>query len=143
MAEPAREGNVYKIDLQDRKPPHYWIVLNDPQIVDGSFLLVSFTDREHNLGIADVWPTGYPLTPKVKLAKPSIIACTYACIQQQSWLDSYASEYLGTCSSDSLKRARCNLSWYQRFVDPKVKRYASFYAGEWFGSCGQTPPHSA
>ena len=140
MAEEAHEGYIYKIDLHDGKPAHYWIVLNEPRAIDGSFLVVSLTDR-HNLDqVSDVWEYNYRLCESLKLSKPSIVALRYASIKNQSWLDHHDAELLGGCTVEALKRARCNLFWYPQFVKTDIKKYANFYAASWT-PCGSTPPH--
>ena len=61
MAEPAYEGKVYKTYTGSGKLAHYWIVLNDPNAVDGRFVLVSLSDRHNFTNISDVWDVDYPL----------------------------------------------------------------------------------
>ncbi len=71
MAEAVLEGSVYKIDLQNGVPAHYWIVLHTPNL-EGRFVMVSLTDRNHDKSVPDVWPTDYPLCANFKLVKNSI-----------------------------------------------------------------------
>lgn len=140
MAAEANEGDVYRINLYDGKPAHYWIVLNQPQAIDGTFLAVSLTDR-HNLDpISDVWEFNYPLCGSLRLSKPSIVALRYALVKTKTWLDELNAEFICTCTDAALKRARCNLIWYPQLVSADVKKYARFYAGSW-ESCGSAPPH--
>ncbi len=136
----AAEGSVYKIDLRDGKPAHYWIILHDPQIVDGRFLTVSLTDR-HNLDpVSDVWEFNYSICPALKLSKPSIVALRYVLVKTQSWLDEKDAEFICTCNAATLKRARCNLLWYPRFLSSDANRLVQFYTNSW-DPCGSAPPN--
>jgi hypothetical protein len=139
LAEPAREGNIYRIDLQDGKPAHYWVILNNPQELDQSFLTVSWTDR-HNLPLSDVWPYDYEVGSSFRLSKPSVIALRHVLIKTQSWLDRLEAEFFGICTAVALKRARCNLFWYPQYVSAEGRKYANFYAASWNESCGPAPP---
>ena len=141
MSEAAHEGHVYKIDLRNGKPAHRWILLNEPQTIDGSFLAVSLTDR-HNLDrVSDIWEFNYPLCASVQLAKPSVSALRYALVRTQSWLDQLQAEFICTSTDAALRRARCNITWYPKFVSADVKRFARFYANTW-EPCGSAPPYS-
>lgn len=139
MAEPAAAGHVYRIGLRDGKPAHYWIILNDPQLTDGTFLAVSFTDR-HNLdAVPDIWETGYAVCAAFALSKPSVLALNYAVVKTQVWLDGFDAGFVGMCTTEALRRARCNFVWYPRFLRPVVSKYARPYEGEWRTSCGDPP----
>jgi hypothetical protein len=139
VAEQAREGNIYSIDLGNGKPAHYWILLNDPQAVDGSFLAVSFTDRHNLPSISDVWQYNYRLCATLRLSKPSVIALPYAVVKQQTWLNELDAEFVCLCADDTLKRARCNFYWFQHLLKPNIRKYVNFYAVIWNADCGTAP----
>ena len=140
MAQQAREGSVYRIDLHNGKPAHYWIVLNEPQALDGRFLTVSLTDR-HHFNISDVWPFGYEICADLHLAKPSVVQLQYTLVQQQGWLNEHGADYICNCSPAVLKRARCNLLWYPQHLKPDVVRFLNFHKGAWDVDCGSAPAH--
>lgn len=133
------EGDVYKIDLQNGKPAHYYIILNDPRPLDSRFLAVSFTDRHNFPSNTDVWPLNYPLCPTLLLAKPSVVALRYAELRDQHWLNTDASEFVGHSTPEALQRARCNLFWFSQFLRVDVLKFARFYESEWKPFCGAVP----
>ena len=133
------EGNVYKIDLQNGKPAHYYIILNEPRILDGKFLAASFTDRHNFPSNTDVWPLDYPLCPTLLLAKPSVIALRYVELRDQHWLNADTVEFVSRSTPDALKRARCNIFWFSQFLRVDVLKFARFYESEWKPTCGAVP----
>lgn len=142
MVTIAKEGAVYKIDLVDGKPAHYWIVLNEPNL-QGEFLAVSFTDRHNFKTIPDVWAFGIEICPGFKLAKPSVMALPYAQVRRQVWLDQFSAELIGQCNQASLIRARCNICWYREHLRPHILSFANFYLGEWKPLCGNPPQNTS
>ncbi|NLH99656.1 MAG: hypothetical protein GX446_09220 [Chthonomonadales bacterium] len=139
MVEPARAGHVYKVDLRNGRPAHYWIVLTDPPMIDPTFIAVSLTDRHNMPAVDDIWQYGYRLCPGFGLSKPSVLKLDYAVLQTQSWLDRHQAEFVCLCTDESLRRARCNVIWYQQFLPPKVRRFATSRFAVWDLDCGPPP----
>lgn len=141
MRGAADEGDIYRIQTDLQKPPHFFIVLNNPAD-RGTFLAVSFTDRHHLPSVADVWPYNYPLCQTCLLAKPSVIALRYAVIKDQAWLEDKGAVYVCQAAAATLQRARCNLIWFKSLLKPDVAAYVNWYGGSWTASpCG--PAESA
>jgi hypothetical protein len=131
MAHPVEVGAVYKVLTQTWKPPHYYIVLNEPNAVDGSFVTISLTDRNHFLRITDIWPTGYRICDAFELDKPSILFPQWACIANQIWLNERDAEYVCVCTETTLERARHGIISLEHYLDPAVKKYCGKYRFTW------------
>lgn len=140
MAKVAEEGDVFKIDLGNGKPPHYHIILFAPRI-DGTFLVVSFTDCHNLPEVADVWPYKHVVCPQFSLTKPSVIALRYALVKDQEWLIGKDAEYIGVANQETLERARCNVHWYKHLLPGRLSSYAAWYGREWTLPCGPCPQH--
>src|SRR5438128_2274881 len=110
MATPAKEGATYEIDLKNRKPPHIWVVLHDPDH-NGEFLIVSLTDKDNYPANDDIWNVGWAVTVKHHLVNESVIPLRFVRVADQDWLDDLDPRYLDSCTPDTLSRARCNLKW--------------------------------
>lgn len=132
-------GQVYKIGTVTSKPAHYYIVLNDPSPLYGNVLVVSLTDRHNFLSNTDIWPLAYYLCPDLTLAKPSVVALSYAAVVNQSWFEKEGVEYVGRSTPEALQRARCNMIWFSQFLRPDVKRISSSHENEWKVPCGPVP----
>lgn len=141
MPENLAEGAVYKIDLRDGKPAHYWIILNEPR-ADGTFLAVSLTYRLNVPYFADVWKYDYPLTDSFNLPKPSVIPFRFIRIETKEWLESHPTEFIGYCTPEALQRARCNLFWFDGYLRPKIQKYRNWFRGEWLNPCGPCPQNT-
>ena len=135
----AAEGDVYKIDLQDGKPWHYWIVLNTPNLIDGKFLIVSLTDRNNFPRNMDVWPLNYSLCASVPLAKSSVISLPHARVKDQVWLNAYNAVFVCQSTPIALQRARCNLIWFPYFLRPETKTFVRRFHNQWEALCGPAP----
>ncbi|MCX6359752.1 MAG: hypothetical protein NT029_08105 [Armatimonadetes bacterium] len=142
MAPLICAGSVYKVDEHNHRPAHYWIVLSDPSPLDGRFLTVSLTDWETNPHVNDCWQTGYRVCPELALAKPSALMMTKTCF----WLPTNltGAEYVGQATEQALKRARCSMYWFMRFISEKpIKSLLSDYRAEWSDACGDPAPHAS
>jgi hypothetical protein len=127
------------MDLDDGKPPHYWIVLSSPRLVTEQFLAVSFTDRHNFESNTDIWQTDTALCPELSLSKPSVVFVRRAKVITQSWLNQYNAELIGRCDQGTLERARCNFHWFKSFVDVPVLKFCHFYGMDWISPCGGGP----
>ncbi len=131
-------GDVFKIDLGDGKPAHYWIVLNHPRNGD-EIALISWTYALNVPVITDVWELGAIICPEFSLSKRSVLFVAKAIIRNVTWISEIGANYIGRAPAEVLQRARCNLYWFDPFLRPGVKQFAQWYAVEWQPPCGPGP----
>lgn len=137
-----QEGDVYKIDLEDERSAHYWVIASQPKL-DGTFVAISFTDVLNVAHFRDVWVKGTPITPGFSLSKSSVLAFPYA--QRWTEADVRARPHIlcGTCFPEVLQRVRSNLLWYEDFLKPAVRKECAFYRVDWIRPCGPPPERKA
>lgn len=140
MAAPPAAGHVYLLDRHDGKPPHRWIILTDPDPIEGRLLAVSLTDKHNQRFVTDIWETGTQLCQGYRLAKPSALFMTEVVLEGRSYFAT--ADLLGVCPPSILHRARCNLYWFPQFLAPMVKRIVNANAGDWNAGCGPRPRRS-
>ena len=134
-------GDIFKIDVGDGKPAHYWIVLNTPR--NGSeILLVSWSDRLNVPAVTDVWALGLQICRDLPLAKPSALFVARARLESIQWISEKGAEYKGRAPKDVLRRARCNMFWFGRLLRPQIKRVVEWYSVDWKPECSPAPPTS-
>jgi hypothetical protein len=139
LSPPVR-GSVYKIDLGDGMPPHFWIVLSHPSSLDGKFVISSFTDRHNVPAVTDVWAAFTAITPTFKLAKSSAIHVRFTRIATRHWVFENNGDYQGQADGATVQRALCNLHWFTHLLrPPELKYIAQWMEHGWEKDCGATP----
>ncbi len=134
MPDNLCEGAVYRVDMEDGKPPHYWIVLCRPR-QDGTFLTISITDRHHARWNTDVWEYQERITEFLELTKPSVLQVAFTKIVTKNWLVRYSAEFMGVAPYEVIQRAKCNLFWFSKFLRPELRQYRDFYGKNWSDPC--------
>ena len=134
MAATAHEGAVYRIDEQRGKPPHFWIVLNEPEAT-GEFLIVAFTDAERIPRKSMTWPTGWRVCDGFALTKPSALHVRFARLVAQDWLDELTAEYRGQATPAILREARCVFCYEEDVLQPILWSIYSANKEAWYAPC--------
>lgn len=134
MATSLSAGQLYKIDLDDGKPAHYWVLLTDPDS-RGRFAVVSFTDSRKFMQNSFVWPQDYAIGLTFRLQKESVLRIDKVLIRSRGWLEKHKASRIDECSLEVIDRVRCNVADYKHLIQPEGINHLKPFFDKWKSDC--------
>lgn len=129
-----RAGETFKADQRGGDRPHYWIAVDDAD-EEGRFLAVTLTDARKYAANDDVWLKDTAMTVTWRLEKNSVVAVSFTQIWTVNDAQSLAVEWPGVCNDSALTRARCNLVWFRKQLQPRARARFERYEEDWANEC--------